>query len=334
MQKDLNDEVNEEQKDVVPLFGMLWNKRDDTLGPHAPRLSLEANTKRTVLSSLNSIYDIYNLYVPILIRARVFMQSLQEDSLPWDSKLPEDLLREWINIAKQVNSCPAINVNRCVGDRTGTYALYACCDASRVAVGCVVYIENITTKKVSYLTSQSRLLNKVLKQKPIPTLECYALYLGAKALIDILESLAGPSVVSPVNIVNLHVFTDSMVCLHWLQALAFGFEKMQRVSILVKNKLKQIDELSQKKSITFHHISGSNNTADYCTRPTSYRLLSETKFYEGPSVIRDSVASKSDLTITLPNPHVRPGNEIPSEEWISCSSATAGTPNHSDIQKA
>ena len=112
LQKSLDAKFEQESEDSVPLLGMVWDKVKDTLGPHPPRLDSQANTRRITLRSMNSIYDIYGLYIPILLRARIFIQSLQSDSsIGWDTVLSDDRQREWVNIAKQVNAVKELICN-------------------------------------------------------------------------------------------------------------------------------------------------------------------------------------------------------------------------------
>ena len=60
----------------VKLFGMSWNRETDTLAPYKLNLNDQATTKREVLSTLNEVYDIYGIYAPILLRAKLFLQNI------------------------------------------------------------------------------------------------------------------------------------------------------------------------------------------------------------------------------------------------------------------
>ena len=76
--------------------------------------------------------DIYNFNGPILNRCRLFMHKLQcKKDLEWDDILPEEIVKEWILIVKQVNAAPPIKIKRCVGCRTEEYNLVAFTDSSR-----------------------------------------------------------------------------------------------------------------------------------------------------------------------------------------------------------
>ena len=94
--------------------------------------------------------------------------------------------------------------------------MHAYTDASRVAHGVVLYIEKVESGKICYLTAHNKLLNESMKGKSIPTLELQGICFGVEMLHETCEALRGSTVVCPINISSLNLFTDIMVCLHWL----------------------------------------------------------------------------------------------------------------------
>ena len=110
--------VSENQPAESKFLGMIWNTEKDTISPPKFKLDLNANTKRSVLSSIASNFDIFNIGGPILNRARIFVHELQCNSkLNWDTKLDKESLKMWFNIANQVNVTPELHIDRFVGDR-------------------------------------------------------------------------------------------------------------------------------------------------------------------------------------------------------------------------
>ena len=299
----------------VKFFGMCWNTIDDSLGPFKIELDIRANSKRKILSSINAIYDIYNIYAPILLRAKLFLQSLQANSdITWDSTLPDHLCNEWTKIVLQANSTPAINISRYIGSRNSNYQLIAFTDASKDAYGILIYIKDIDSGKVSYLSAIQRLVSTGAKSKSIPSKEFQALTFGVQALHDMYLSLSGETVVSPINVMSMLLFSDSMVCLHWLEKSTVYFEKLQSVSVFVKNRLRKIEEICNKTPITFHHIAGEINPSDYLTRPTSHKRLNISNYLEGPSFLSGDISEmNSDIIVRIPNPRCIPTDEVPDE---------------------
>ena len=188
-QKEIDGEIKPSPTNVK-LFGIVWDRVNDQIFPQKIDLNVNANTKKEILSTLNAIYDIFNVYAPVLLRARVFMQKLQKDTkIPWDEPLTDSLLQEWRCIARQANLTPIFPLNRSVGERSGEFELAAYTDASRIACGSVIYIIDLSTNQKSFLTANSKLHSSNLQKKSIPSLELYGITQGLKSLIETKESL-------------------------------------------------------------------------------------------------------------------------------------------------
>ena len=125
MQSKIDAEIGEKSLDSIKFFDITWDRVNDSLSPLQIKLDSQAKTKRSILSSLNSIYDIFNVYSPILLRAKLFMQRLQCSEFGWDTVLPSALQSGWGNIVSQANGSPVLSIPRCVGGRSSSYALIA-----------------------------------------------------------------------------------------------------------------------------------------------------------------------------------------------------------------
>ena len=122
LQETINKEFKVETPIQVKLLGMQWDRDKDLLSTNILKLDNEAKTKRQILSSIAKQFDLFGFNAPILNRSRLFLHGLQCDKeIGWDDRLSADLIREWKNIVKQVNSTPEIPVKRFVGKRGGTF---------------------------------------------------------------------------------------------------------------------------------------------------------------------------------------------------------------------
>ena len=75
------------------LFGIVWNRENDTIYAQKIHLNSDANTKRSCLKSLAENFDPLNFGSPLLNRARLFIHELYiqcDASLDWDSGLSVD----------------------------------------------------------------------------------------------------------------------------------------------------------------------------------------------------------------------------------------------------
>ena len=327
LQTVIDNENEVETDDEVKFFGLKWCRGKDTLKPNKINLDINANTKRKVLSSLNSVYDIYNVYTPVLLRAKLFVQTLQSDkNLSWDAVLSDEYCKQWSLIVKQANATPAIEIPRYVGDRNDNYALVAFTDASQDAYGVVIFIKNLDTGGSKYLLSKTKLINNSGPKKTMPSLEFQAIALGVEVLHETFDSLCGESVVIPISVKSLHLFSDNMACIQWINLYSVYFGKLQNVSVFVKNRLRAIDQLCQKFPVSFCHISGKDNPADYLTRPTSPKVLDRSNFFCGPDLLKyDIDSSPSDLKVTMPNPLCKLKDEVPENVGAKDSTAFNGT---------
>ena len=295
------DSNGEATPNSVKYFGLLWHRDRDTISTQPLQLDAAANTKRTILSSIAANYDILQLNGPILNRARIFMHALQcDNTLSWDEPLVDSQACEWANIAKQVNRSKPLEVPRYIGRRDGQFDLVACTDASQKMYGVTLYLRDLSCNKMFLLAAKNRIVNKQLETKSIPSLEFQALTLGVEVLHDYYTELAGANSVSPININSLLLLSDSVVALNWLNNAHHKMDKMQKISVFIKNRLqKVIQSCIDKKPIEFRFTAGSDNPADCITRCLSYQQLLKTNFFSGPNLL-DNEHLPPMLNFTIP----------------------------------
>ncbi|RXG53621.1 hypothetical protein Avbf_13496 [Armadillidium vulgare] len=135
--KNLQDHIDKKSGIVTPpkvkFFGLIWDRDNDMISASKLKLDVDAETKRLILSSIASNFDILLFNGPLLNRARLFMHNLKsEKDLDWDTKIPENQLKEWKKIAKQVNASGEIQLNRCFGRQNDDYKLIAFTDSSKM----------------------------------------------------------------------------------------------------------------------------------------------------------------------------------------------------------
>ena len=278
--------------EVNKLLGLQWDRTTDTLSTRPLYLAPEANTKRTIMSSLASNFDIFQFNGPILNRAKLFMHGLQiNNELGWDTKLHPEQQHEYQLICKQVNKSAPMKVPRCMGKRDGEYNLIACVDASKALYGVVLYLEDRNTGSKSFLAAKNRVVNKQLENKTIPCLEFNAISMGVEMLHEYYEELSGSKTQLPVNITKLKLYSDSMVSLHWLQGACIKLDKMQKLTPFVRNRLMQITKLCNLKPIEFRFITSGGNPADLVTRIVSHNQLMKSNYLIGPEADSEAVGA-------------------------------------------
>ena len=283
------------------LLGLTWDRIEDEIFTKPISLDREAKTKRTILKSIATQFDIYGFNMPMMNRSRLFMHRLQcNKSLNWDQIIPQELQREWRNICKQVNASPHVRISRHVGPRCGTFKLIAFTDASHELYGTAIYLYHVESGKISFIQAKNRMVNAQLKNKSIPSLELNAVVLGVETLMELYKDISGSSCMKPINVIEMVLYTDSLCALHWLNASSQKMDKMQKRSTFVVNRIDNIQRLCQYCPVKFGFISGKINPADCVTRCLSYKQLSKTKFFSGPEIPLQ--AGEEFISFIIPNP--------------------------------
>ena len=299
-------EFIDQKNDIVDLFGLKWDTVNDTIAINKVPLDEKANSKRLILGSIASVFDPHGFNGPVLNRARLFLHDIQKaKTLGWDVELGVDQLREWGNIVKQYNSSQMVSIPRCIGDRSDTYRLIAFSDASTQFYGCVLYLQSSTTKKCNFVLAKNKIVGKQLESKTVPSLELSAIVMGAEVLKDTKNEISGNQCVVPISIVDMSLYTDSLVSLGWLNSSVNKLDKMNKVSNFVKNRLERLSKICSDCPITFSFVDGETNPADFISRPVSAKRLAKSNFYTGPSFLSEQnpKSSRPDiLNVTIPNP--------------------------------
>ena len=325
-QNELDQQEDEPTPETNKLLGVYWNRLTDKLGPRQIALDPEANTKRSVLGTLNAVYDVLGLYLPILNKAKLFMQKISLlKNLNWDDKLSSDLQREWRYVCSYVNHSGLIQISRNVGDRTDEFHLVGFTDASRMSYGMVVYLINVTLNKVHFLFAANHFNNASLKKKSIPELEMKGVAFGTSKLVETHKEFTGPLVVEPLNITKVFLYNDSLNTLQRIKTALYDFGKLKTPSAFVKNAIKLIGSNSEKLEINFGFVSGGINPADHMTRIVRYDKLSASNYLSGPEWLLNDT---DDLRyrFVLPHPLADTSNSYLSDIPLGVGSSEDSTP--------
>ena len=246
------------------LLGVGWDKQSDTLSVTFPE-SEPTPTKRVVLRTLAKIYDPMGIASPLLLTGKLIFRDICERKIPWDSELPDDLKKRWEKWLKTLPS--EIVIPRCIPQRKEeitSIELHGFSDASVSGCCATVYAVVKQGEEVTQglLVAKSRLAKRDLT---IPRLEL----VGCHMTSNLLENTAKALAQYPVT--AIYAWTDSTVCLHWLQE---GVKYKQFVS----NRVKKINE----KQYTWRYVPTGENPADIGSRGGS-NLQENEKWMRGPT---------------------------------------------------
>ncbi|XP_075163325.1 uncharacterized protein LOC142235960 [Haematobia irritans] len=264
---------------VVKTLGIQWNTSDDTFSIRVNFDERESFSKRSILSESARIYDPLGLLTPSTVVSKTIFKRLWEDSIDWDSKIPNDIERDWINHRSSLKDLSSLKVPRWIGwSPNSVVELHCFCDASSVAYAAVVYARILTPGgiRVSILQAKSKVAP--VKTVSIPRLELCAAKLLALLVQNVKESLKN------LPIETTYFWSDSSTVLSWIR------KSPSHWTVYVANRVADIQRLSDP--FQWRYVPTSLNPADCASRGISgTELLNNDTWWFGPRFLRESTDS-------------------------------------------
>ena len=231
-------------------------------------------TKRNVCSASASIFDPLGLISPFVVRARVIMQEIWRQKIDWDQPLPEKIQDAWLEWLNQVFIVPDIKIKRWSGLKTksSSYQIHTFCDASEEGYCVTVYIRVKQGKEITtnLLTAKSRV--SPLKAESISRQELVACVLAVRLTSAVQETY-------PATTDNTFFWTDSEVCLVWINRTAKSFKAF------VAHRVGEIHTHTEPRQ--WLHVPTAQNPADVGTRSITAAELKDCKlWWEGPEFLK------------------------------------------------
>ena len=268
--------LSKEMGGKTKVLGVSWDIENDILQFDLGKVncSSEKNaTKRSILSTMATIFDPLGLISPVLVRVRILFQELCLQKLLWDDPLPEDKAGRWELWLKELQESNSILVPRCLlegvqGEIIET-TIHGFGDASKVAYCAMVFIVYETTLGTfsTLLCAKTRVAP--LKGLSIPRLELMA----GRILVNLVETVKS-ALSNQVKVDKTRYWLDSKTALYWI--LNQGEWKD-----FVQNQVNEILKLSNKED--WGHVPGKENPADIGSRGASVGQLETNKlWWEGP----------------------------------------------------
>ena len=151
---------------------------------------------------------------------------------------------------------------------------------------------------MKFVCAKNRLVGETLDNKSIPALELNAVHLGGECALDTYKDLCGSNCLKPVKINKIFLYIDSLCALHLINSAICKFEKLNKLSVFVKNRLNSMQNLCEVFPVTLCFMSGKENPPYMVTRCVSYKQLSNSNYFSGPVVRKDEF---SDLSVSVPS---------------------------------
>lgn len=259
-------------------LGLQWSPHEDTFRFTIDNTDTQPLTKRGIVSKAAQLFDPLGWLTPVIVRAKITIQTTWLLGLGWDDPLPSQLADEWHKYCAELPRLSEVKVPRPL--------FYSCsqtqrefhgfADASERAYGAVIYLRSRIGRD-RWTTTLVAAKSKVapLQQVSLPRLELCAAHLLSRLAQHTITTLG-------LGDTTVHLWSDSTVALGWIQA------HPSRWKTYVANRVADIQRRAPEAQ--WHHIAGVQNPADCASRGLSpSQLLGWKLWWEGPDfLLRDA----------------------------------------------
>ncbi|XP_011685702.1 PREDICTED: uncharacterized protein LOC105448687 [Wasmannia auropunctata] len=253
-------------------LGLQWHSRQDAFAYRIRPCEQTTVTKRVVLSETARLYDPPGWLAPLVVRAKITMQSLWLQGIDWDQSVPAEEDRAWRRFRQELPLIEQVRVPRWLhtGGNSDKMELHGFADASERAYAAVLYLRVETDGgeiQVSLLQAKTRVAP--LRQVSLPRLELCAASLLAR-VAERAASLYG------VPLERVHLWSDSTVALAWIRGHS------SRWTTYVANRVADVQRALP--GARWHHVPGEENPADCASRGLSPSdLVHHSLWWRGPA---------------------------------------------------
>ncbi|XP_062716335.1 uncharacterized protein LOC134291918 [Aedes albopictus] len=269
---------------TVKTLGLVWCPSTDNFQFTVPRWSTTAGiTKRVVISDASKLFDPLGLVGPVVVEAKIFIQTLWKLESNWDDPLPPNLQTFWLEYRRNLSSLESISIPRWVGFSKASVSTewHGFCDASDNAYGACLYLRSTLPDgvvRIQLMMSKSRVapledLKKRKRKQSTPRLELSSALLLSHLYEKVCQAtqLAIPS----------FFWTDSNIVKYWIASTP------SRWQTFVANRVSEIQHLT--KGGIWNHVAGVENPADVLSRGISAAQLEyQSLWFNGPVWLHQS----------------------------------------------
>lgn len=285
------------ESNSIKVLGIQWIPQTDEFTYRISLPSLTQATKRSILSTVASLYDPNGWVTPVIFRAKLLLQKLWLMKLGWDEPTPDEVHTEWQHISQDLPQLSSLRLPRliCKYKSTSTYSLHGFADASEAGFGAVIYLHELNANgqvNVHLVIAKSKVA-PIKNKLTIPKLE-----LSASALLSQLMTRVSAELSAHITISQHICWSDSTIVLAWLNT------PPHRLQTFEANRVAKIK--SSPTSFTWRHVPTNLNPADCASRGMSAYALSTHDLWWSPTWLKEPPHTWPKMPTALGH-HALPG---------------------------
>lgn len=222
-----------------------WHPGVDFFSFSTRKIKPQPTTKRTVLSVTAQLYDPLGWLAPVVVRAKILIQSIWLQGLDWDTPLTPRDSEFWIDFKADLSNTKRVRVPRWINRHPeNIIELHRCLRAGVCRRSICQNYRPRRTVKVFIIAAKSKVA--LVKQVSLLRLE-----LCAAALLSALVS--HHRTIIELSVAGIHLWSDSTVTLSWIQSHS------SRWKTYVANCVAEIQR--NVFDACWHHTPGEDNLA-------------------------------------------------------------------------
>ncbi|XP_008180316.1 uncharacterized protein LOC100571864 [Acyrthosiphon pisum] len=270
-----------EEESITKILGLYWNADGDVLQYKVIQEYHDENTtisKRHILAETAAIFDPMGLVGPIIVQAKLIIQSLWQIRISWDEPLPDNIRIEWVKYRKGLSMLNKLTIPRNIGCNKilANIQIHGFADASIKCYGACIFLRS-TNEQGEHTAKLICAKSKVapLKVISLPRLELCAALLLARLVSRIVPKLK-------LNIAKKYFWSDSKIVLSWIASPSTKWKTF------VAHRIGEIQDLS---NITdWAYVKSSENPADIISRGCDAEQISSINlWWNGPEWLKNNI---------------------------------------------
>ena len=262
------------------VLGMKWDVERDALrfNVNQEQRNKEKITKRSILSTVNSIFDPVGLLTPFTVRTKILLRRIwaYRPKIDWDDELPDEIERQWEEIVEDLKKIKELTFERSLTpeDAVGLAVLVIFEDGSEQAYGTVAYIRWKTAQ--GYV---SRLIAAKSRIAPLKMIDMVRIELCGAVLGTRIRTMIEKELQLKFERV-VHI-VDSEIVQAMIHRQSYGF------NTFAGNRIGEIHRSTQPEEWGWVEGKPWINIADLTTRGCSPDELKEGSIWqEGPEFLK------------------------------------------------